>query len=56
MSRYRVLEKEPTDHQRNMGDDHTIFRVWDSVSGRRVPFGNYRTREQPERRAERVEA
>lgn len=55
MKRFEIREQEPTEQQRRCGVEGTVFVVWDNERDMRVPFGNYRTREQAERRLARNE-
>lgn len=55
MSRYEVREQEPTDLQREMGVTGPVFVVWDTKWDKRVPFGNYGSRERAQHRADRME-
>ena len=55
MKRFEIREQEPSALQRRYGVEGTVFVVWDNERGMRVPFGNYRTREQAEKRLARQE-
>lgn len=55
MSRYEIREKESTELQRGMGFEDTVYLVWDTEQGKRVPFGTYATRSAAARRIQRAE-
>jgi hypothetical protein len=55
MSRYDIREQEPTEAQQQLGVTGMVFVVWDTRWDAPVAFGRYGTREQAQKRIDRME-
>lgn len=55
MSRYEIRERPPTELQRSLGVTENVFYIWDNRWAAEVPRSTYRTREQAQRRIDRME-
>lgn len=56
MSNYEIRVQEPSDVAKSYGMDYPLFVVWDTVTDKRVPFGNYRERARAVERVQRMES